>query len=359
MKEKLHPFHVALLIFMIQTGVVMFGLPRLLAQSFGYNGWASLLLFTGISSITIYLISWVYRLGKGNSIFYILENAIPKVFLFPFYIFLIAVWTLLGCMVAKQYVIIFQLIAFPSTHPMFFKALIDILAFLLVIGGIYTISKAATSFFWIIIWMLLLLFFFFNDFEWVRLTPFFFQGQTDMIMGGLGIYSAFLGFELALLLFPFAEKKGKLMKSVYIGNLITSLAYLFFSFISFGFYSFEQLTRMRYPILDLLSYIRLPFVERIENLLFGFFLFTVLITVVMYIWAALEVAKRMIPKAKAKWLAAVIFGLAFTISWLPDAIGEVEQWLQYLGYTEIAVTFVLPLLLITILSVKKGAMKVE
>ncbi|RJE90469.1 spore gernimation protein [Paenibacillus sp. 1011MAR3C5] len=355
MKEKLHPFHVALLIYMIQSGVVAFSIPRLLAQSFGYNGWASLVIFTVISSFAIYLISWVYRLGKGKSIFEILEDAIPKFLLYPIYAFFVALWSLFGCMVAKQYVIIFQMIAFPSTHPMMFKALIDILALILVIGGIYTISKASTSFFFIIIWMMLLLIFFLEDFEWARLTPFFFQGETDMVMGSLNIYTAFLGFELALLLFPYAEKKGKFMRAVYAGNLITSVTYLLFSFVCFGFYSFGQLTKLKYPMLDLLSYIRLPFVERIENLLFGFFLFTALLTIVMYTWAALEVARRMVPKAKAKWLAVIIFALAYAVSWIPDVIGEVEQWLQYLGYVETAVSFVLPLLLIAILLVKKGA----
>ncbi|RJX38131.1 spore gernimation protein [Paenibacillus pinisoli] len=359
MKEKLNPFHIALLIYMIQSGVVIFSFPRLMARSFGYNGWAAVLIFTAISSFVIFLISLVYRLGEGKSIFDILEQAIPKFMLYPIYVFLLSLWAILGCMVAKQYVIIFQMIAFPSTHPMFFKALIDVLSFILVIGGVYTISKASTTFFWMIAWMLFLLFFYFQDFEWARLTPFFFRGGTDMMWGSLDIYAAFLGFELALLLFPYVEKKGKFMKAVYIGNLITSLTYLTFTFICFGFYSFGQLTRMKYPLLELLSFIRLPFVERIENLLFSFFLFPALITIVMYIWAAVEVAKRMVPKANAKWHAAVLFVLSFAVSWIPDVIGEVEQWLQYLGYVEASVSLALPLLLIIVLWVKKGAMRRE
>lgn len=359
MKEKLHPFHIALLIFMIQSGVVIFSLPRMLAQSFGYNGWTSILIFVFISSFTIFLISCVFRLGKGKSIFDILERSIPKFFLFPMYAFLAALWSLLGCMVGKQYVIIFQMVAFPSTHPMFFKVLIDMLAFILVVGGVYTISKAATSFFWIVIWMMLLLFFFFQDFEWARLTTFFLHGETDMLMGGLDIYTAFLGFELALLLFPYVERKGKFIRAVYIGNLMTSLNYLFVTFISFGFYSFGQLTKMKYPLLDLLSFISLPFVERIENLLFGFFLFTTIISIVMYVWAALEAVSRMVPKANRKWLAIIILGSAYAVSWIPDVIGDVEQWLKYLGYAEIAVSFALPLLLLAVLGVRKGAVSGE
>ncbi|SDN93647.1 spore germination protein (amino acid permease) [Paenibacillus sp. yr247] len=355
MKEKLYPFHVVILIYMIQTGVVIFSLPRLLAQSFGYNGWASLLIFTGVSTFNIFLISFVYRLGKGRSIFDILENSMPKVLVYPLYLVMISVWGILGCIVGKLYIIIFQMIAFPTTPPMFLNALVDIIAYLLIVKGIYSISKAATSFFWISIWMLLLLVFFLHDFEWANLTPFLFMGKTEMIKGGLDIYTAFLGYELSLLLFPYVEKNNKFIKSVYIGNLFTISTYLLISFICFGFYSLGQLTKMNYPLLDLLSYIRFPFIERIENLLFGFFLFTELITIVMYIWSAVETLHRIIPKANTNWLTIFILGGCFVVTWIPDSISEIERWLRYLGYAEIGIAFGLPLLLVGILFISKGA----
>jgi hypothetical protein len=143
------------------------------------------------------------------------------------------------------------------------------------------------------------------------------------------------------------------MKAVYIGNLMTAVSYLAICFVSFGFYSFGQLTKLKYPLLDLLSYIRFPFIERIENLLFGFLLFTALITIVLYVWSAVETLQRIIPKAKPNRLAAFILVAAFMVAWIPDVLGEVEQWLKYLGYAESGVAFGLPLLLIAILLFQK------
>lgn len=353
MKEKLYPFHVSLLVFMIQSGVVIFSLPRLLAQHMGYNGWITLVLYSGIATLNILLISLVYRLSNGKSIFQIIEHSMPKAIVFPFYLVLIITWTMFGCMIAKLYVVIFQVFVFPTTHPMFIKLLVDILTYILIIKGIYNISKAATSFFWMIIWTTLLLLYFLRDFQWVNLTPFFFQESSDVATGGLKIFTAFLGYELVLLLFPYADKKG-FMKAVYIGNMIITFIYLSVSLISFGFYSFNQLKRMKYPLIDMLAYIKLPFVERVENIFFALFLFTTMLGIVMYMWAATETARRLIPRANSKWLAGVLVISAYAVSWIPDVLSEVEIWLQLFAFIEIGIAFGLPILLIIILVLSKG-----
>lgn len=354
MKEKLHPFHISLLIFMTQSGVIIFSLPRLLAQYMGYNGWVTLILFSGIAMVNILLIGLVYRLSRGKSILIILEHSLPKILIFPLYTVLISVWTILGCMVAKQYVIIFQVYVFPTTHPMYIKALVDILTFILVIKGIYNISKAATNFFVMVIWMIFLLLFFIKGFQWMNLTPFFFQKTSDIWTGGLSIYSAFLGYELTLLLFPYSEKNKGLIKAIFIGNLMTTFTYIAVSLVCFGFYSFNQLKRMKYPLIDLLAYIKFPFVERIENLFFAFFLLSTLVTIAMYIWAAKETLHRVIPKANTQWLTAFLLGIAFVVSWIPDTLNKTEKWLKHLGFIEIGIAFGLPLLLLIILLINKG-----
>lgn len=349
MKEKLHPFHVAILIFMNQSGVFALTLPRLFAENYGYNGWVSLGFFLVISTLNIYLISLVHRYGQGRSIFDIIETSLPKILLFPLYVMLAALWTLLGCFVAKQYIFIFRMMDYPTTHPMIFKLLVDILAILLIVKVIYNIAKATTVFFWLYVWMHLLVFFYIKEFELVRLTTFLFEGETNFVKGGFDIYPGFLGYELALFLFPYAENSKKTMRAVYIGNFMTVLSYLIVSFMSFGIYSLEQLKRMRYPVLDLLSYIRFPFIERMENMLFGFFLFPVLITIVIYTWMSVETLKRVAPKADTNWLVFSSLAVSFGIAWVPDLITEVERWLQYLSYAEEGVALGLPLLFIVIL----------
>lgn len=87
MREKLHPFHIAILIYMTQSGVVIFSLPRVLAQHMGYNGWIALTVFYVIVALNISLISLAYRLADGKSIFQIIEHFFPKIAVIPLYIF--------------------------------------------------------------------------------------------------------------------------------------------------------------------------------------------------------------------------------------------------------------------------------
>jgi spore germination protein (amino acid permease) len=355
-KEKLHPFHVTLLIYLVQSGVVIFSLPRLLAGVFGYNGWLSIIIFALISSFNIFLISLVFRMGKGNSIFDILEKSVSKILLYPLYMTLIIVWSIIGCLVGKHYVNVFQMIAFPTTHPMLFKLLIDILVFLLVIKGIYNISKAATMFFVLIFWMLLLLFMFINKLDWPRLTPFIFKEGGEKFWGSLEIYSAYLGYSVSLLLIPYVDKSKKFIKGVYAANGLTTFTYITVSFVCFSFYSLPQLKKMKFPLLDLLAYIELPFIERMENLLFGFFLFSIIITIVMYLWSAILILERIIPKANKNLLAFIILFTTFFVSWIPDVLSEVETWLRYFSYAEIIISFGLPLFLIITLLVRKGGL---
>jgi len=349
MKEKLHPFHVTFLIYMIQAGVVVFSLPRLIAAHMGYNGWITLFLFLGLTSLNILLISFVYRLSGGQSIFQIIEAALPKFIVVPLYVFVLSVWSLCGCIAAKQYVNIYQIFVFPTAHPMLIKFLVDILTLLLIMKGIYNITKAATIFFWLVIWTILLLLFFVNSISLVDYTPFFLKEAREPLQGGMNIYSAFLGYELSLLLFPYAQKGKGFIRAVYVGNLFTAITYILICIVCFGFYSFYQLQRMKFPVIDLLSYIELPFVERIENLIFSVFVFTALIGNVMYAWSAIQTAHRIIPKANIKWLSLIIVILAYAVSWIPNVLSEVEKWLLTLGYLEFGIAFGLPMLLIIIL----------
>ncbi|WP_151736631.1 GerAB/ArcD/ProY family transporter [Paenibacillus tengchongensis] len=357
MNEKIRPFNLAVLVYMSQVGIVVFTLPRTLADYFGTNGWLILIPCFLLSGFNIYLISLVYKLGNGRSVFEIMEQSIPKPLLYPFYMGLTAVWMMFGCVIGKKYVLLFQMLAFPTTNPMLFKLMFDILAFMLITKGIYTISRAATMFFWITAWMYLLLLWVLPDFNWVRLTPFILQGGHNQFKGLLEVYGAFLGYEISILLFPYIDRRKKMMAAIQAGNAYLSVSYINLGLVSFGIFSSDQLKQLLYPLLDILAYIQFPFVERLENLLYGFFMFLVLMTVVMYWWGAVETAGRIVPRLKRQVLAFVLLAITYGISFLPKTIDEIDAWISFLGNITTGVAFGLPVLLITVLLIQKKGEK--
>jgi amino acid transporter len=348
--EKINPFHLSILIYMTQTGVTIFQLPNMLAEDFGTNGWLILPFIFLLAMLNIVLISWVYRLGEGKSVFEILEVVFPKWILFPLYFGLICLWGNLGSLIVKEYVLILQMLSLPTTPTMFLKGLVDVLVYLLLIKGIYNISKAGTIFFYMLIWLLGLVYFLFPEFQFSRVTPFFFQGETHLIKGFLDVFPAFLGYELSLLLIPYAEQsRKKFMNAIHISNLSIMFTYLILCFVLFGFYGYEDLLHRRFPLIDALAYIKLPFIERMESLLFVLFLFSIIITSVMYEWAALVTLQRLFPRLKTKWAGAVIVGTTFFLTMIPRELQDVTKVLDKIAALEIGVSFGLPLFLILLL----------
>ncbi|AIQ49081.1 spore gernimation protein [Paenibacillus sp. FSL R7-0273] len=353
MQQKISPFHIAVLTYMAQAGIVLFTLPRSVADYFGTNGWLVLIPCFLLSSLNIWLITLVFRLGQGRSVFAILEQSVSKVLLYPFYLLLAGAWLIFGCMIGKKYVLVFQMLSFPSTNPMVFKLAIDVLAFLLLIKGIHSISKAATLFFWMSAWMILLLVWFIPSFRWERFTPFILQGGHDQVKGAIEVYSAFLGYELSIFLFPYVKKNNRSMLAIYAGNLFLTLNYLGLTLVCFGFYSLDQLKKLLYPVLDLLAYIQFPFIERLENLLYGLFLFLILITMVMYWWAAQITVQRIMPRLNVKILLFLLLSIAYCISFIPKTLDQVDVWITNLGYAVTVIAFGLPMLLITVLLIQR------
>lgn len=353
MKEKVNPLHVTLLIYTIQSGVVILSLPRLLADHFGTNGWVFLFVLSFLVMMNIFLLSKVYQKGKGESVFTILSSRFPTWILAPLYLYIATIWALVACFVAKQFILIVLMISFPTTPPALFKGMAVLLAFLLLIKGIYNMVKAATMVFILTAWIFFLTAYHFGEFEWVRLSPFFLQGDTNMIAGSFEVYSAFLGYELCIFLFGYVDNHKGFFRAVYLGNLLTTLVYIFISIVSFGFFGLEYLKILLFPVLELLAYIELPFIERIENVVFNVFLGKVVITSAFYYYAAQQSMIQLFKKVKPSIVAFSIIVVTFIYSYTAQTLEEVNSLLNHFAYHAMGIAWGLPLVLLISLSLKK------
>lgn len=354
MSEKIAPFHLAILIYMIQSGVTLYKLPRMLAVNFGTNGWIMVLIVSFVAGINIFLISLVNRFRKGESVFEIMEGLIPRKVMAPFYILLALIWSIFALLVGKDYILITQVLTFQNSSLLLLYSIVLILAFYLVVKDIYTISKTTTIFFFLTIWMTFLLIYHIPYSSIMRLTPFIFKEGTHSIRGLIEVYTAFLGFEIVLFLFPYIDqKKPKWFLSVYVGHIITTVVYTLTCIVSFMYFSFEQLKLISFPVLNLISYVEIELIERIESLVFNLFLMKILITVVMYLWAAKLLLHRGMPSMNEKWLAPILILVAFFITLRVDVVYELAPWLLIFGFAAAGIAIGLPVLLLFVLWVRR------
>jgi hypothetical protein len=350
-KEKLSPFQASILIYLIQSGVTLFTLPRLVAEAFGTNGWIGLIIIYFIVNLNLLLIWLVFKLSKGKSMFEIIA-IFPKWLTFPFCLFIAMIWMLLGVFVMVKFSMILKMLFYQNVSLIYFLSMGFILTYILLRKELYQIAKATVVLFYFTVWTVFLLAFHLPEFSFVRLTPFVFKGETDMLNGGMSIFTALLGYELSILFINMIERKQ--LKSLLAGNSITSLIYFGVTFVSFGFFSFEQLLREVYPVVTLLGYISFPVLERVENFTFCVFGLKVLMTTVMYLWGAKELLQYQFKRVKPDFILIGILIIAFVVSFVPKVIKDVEQWLTYITYAASAIAFLVPIFLIlTVLLTKK------
>ncbi|RCX20583.1 spore germination protein (amino acid permease) [Fontibacillus phaseoli] len=353
-QEKLNRFFIALMIHSTQTGVVIFTLPRIIATHFGANGWVALIIMFFLVSLNIMLINSVYRLGKGQSVFAILKSGLPRFLLIPIYLVLGSGLAMVGCLVVKQYVLIYQMLIFPQTPDMLLKLVIDILVFIFVTKGIYTMSKANFFFLFLLFLMIPFSIVFIQNMDLSRMTPFLFQEGNDLGKGIISMYGAFMGYELSIFLFPYAEKGKKWLKYIHLGNGLTLFIYLLVTILCFGFFNYKELVHLSFPLLDMFGYLRFPFVERIQNFLYSFFLLSIIFTSGMYYWCSQSVFTAMIPKLHWKWALFFLIGITYFIAYIPKSLIIVEKWFGFLSYFQLGVAIGLPLLALLALLLKKG-----
>ncbi|MFB3167072.1 GerAB/ArcD/ProY family transporter [Neobacillus sp. 179-C4.2 HS] len=345
MKEKLSPFQASILVYLTQSGVTLFYLPRLVAEAFGTNGWIGLFIIYFIVNINLVLIWLVFKLSKGRSMLEIIA-IFPKWITFPFNLIIGGLWTLLGVMVMVKFCMILKVLFYNNAPLIYLLLMAYILSYLLLKKDLYQIAKANVVLFYFTVWTVFLLAFHLPEFNFTRLTPFIFKGETDMLQGGLSIFTALLGYELSILYIHRIERKPLL--SLLVGNSITSIIYLGVTFVSFGFFSFEQLLREMYPVVTLLGYISFPVLERVENFTFSVFGIKVLMTTVMYLWGTKELLQYQFKRVKPNYLLISILIISFLMSFIPKVIKEVDQWITYISYGCTAVAFLLPIFLLII-----------
>ncbi|BCB04645.1 GerAB/ArcD/ProY family transporter [Bacillus sp. KH172YL63] len=351
MKEKLHPFQLALLIYMIQSGITLFSIPRLSAEAFGTNGWIGIVVICVIVTLNILLISLVNKWGEGQSIFVIIENVIPKWLAIPFYLTVSIIFTLLATMVTKKYILLLKMLFFRDTPSIIFVGMFFLMSFLLLKGCIYEIGKATVLLFFLTIWTMLLLTFHLSEFSFTRMTMFLMEGKKDLLSGGLSVYSAFLGYELSLFLIPHVQKN--FTKGVILGNGITSFIYITVSFVCYGFFGYKYILNDLYPVITLIEYVKFPFVERVENLIFTLFALKVLITVVMYLWASKELVSHSFQKLKPDFISLLLLTVGALLSFIPEISREVDEWLKWLTYIDTAIAIALPIFLLVLIGLNK------
>ncbi|RNB83950.1 hypothetical protein EDM59_15675 [Brevibacillus nitrificans] len=212
--------------------------------------------------------------------------------------------------------------------------------------------------FFFVVWIPFLVLYFLPDWDLQRITPFFFKEaiNSPTLYSWAEVYQLFIGYEMILVLIPYCEGRG-FGKGLFIGQAFTSLIYLMANVTISGYFGIELLQKLTYPVLNLLSYIEFPFINRIESLSFTLFVFNSLSKAAIYCFAALLLLKRLFPSVHTKWLALAIISIFYLFASEMKVMRQSEYLYQMVNIFEIALAFFSPILLLILLFHQQASRK--
>ncbi|OPH47409.1 hypothetical protein BC351_39965 [Paenibacillus ferrarius] len=334
------------IIFETQVGIGVLSLPRDLVKTAGSDGWISILLgwilsmlfslvvikimeknagYTFLELLSKYFGKWV---GKSLSILWILYTAYAASVVMFSTIHIIKIWIV------------------PDMRDFILMILFIIPIYMITKQGIRVIGLFAEFVFLISVWMPFLLLLTLKSTHWLYLLPIAKDGLFPILSTAKSTILSFLGFELAFILYPFLKDKKSASKGIVIANSLSMIIFLMVTVITLVKFSPEEIKDYVYPTLNLLKLIRLPFLERLEITFLAFYLFTLFMTIIPYLYTAVLGASQLVGKQDHRNVLRILICLWILLSFffLPSS-SQVTQMGKSWGMLGIYCAYGFPIFL--------------
>ncbi|MEH7237606.1 GerAB/ArcD/ProY family transporter [Bacillus sp. JJ1562] len=262
-----------LLIHGVQMGVGVLTLPRDLAENAGTDGWIPIIFGWFIAVVSSLIIIQIMKKHPNGTILDLLTfyfgKWIGKVggLIFSWYFGLLAFYTF------TTEAIFIQAWILPRTSIYLLILLLSIPSYLLVRNNIQILGRYSVVVFFATIWTIIFYMIPVKDGQFLNLLPILKEGWHPVIKTLKLTIVTYVGFEIAFFLYPFLQKKESASLGVIIANTITMLAYLLITLVAFVVFSPDEITKFNEPTITLLKIIELKFIERLEIVLFSFYIF--------------------------------------------------------------------------------------
>lgn len=283
--HSLNPIHVIGLIINSMVGVNLLSLSHF-ASKMGYNLWMAPILLGIIVTLTIFPMIALCSRYPGDTLFGIHEKLLGK-WLGSCLNVLVIVYAILNASTANEgYVRLLQTSMLNNqtiTMPLLGLTLVMMY---ITNGGIKLVARFCLLALFFTGWMLVLLHYGFQKGGISHIFPLF---NTDLasVLDALNQSSgSMLGYEILLIYYPFIIEKTRARRHVLIGVWTVVFFYVLVLLTSVAYFSEWQMANLVYPILNLFKAVELSFLERVENLGIGLWVFLILSTSTAYLWMA-------------------------------------------------------------------------
>jgi spore germination protein AB len=304
--KKLNAYHVIFLVQNSMVGLGLLSLPHFLSPT-GNGQWVMPILLGVAAQITLFPMVWLCLKYPTQGLFEMNELLLGKWIGRFVNMILITYGILMLATVSEGYIRLVQVVTLPNKTTTIPVLLLFGVIIYIVRGGIKSIARFCILAFVFTWWMIYYLQWPLQKGDLGSLLPLFNFSLSD---GGKAFHQGFftmIGYELLLFYFPYIMNQKKALKHASMGIWITIFFYTAVSVASVAYFSNWQLERLLYPSLNIFKSVELTFIERVENVYIGLWVFLILSTTTLYLWMARKGLDTIFSKKKEWHLYLCVF----------------------------------------------------
>lgn len=355
--DKITSVELGIFIFLTVVGIGILMLPSKLAQSADNDGWI-VAVITGL--LTILLLFIICKVGERHenlgfveTLRFLFGKILGTILAIPVAIYgitLIATILRLFAEVTKLYLL--------HKTPLEFIILpIIVLTVVLVRMGIEPITRSFGIFIVIIGFvMITLVVLFIQKVNMSNLMPFFSKPISKYIFGTTSFVTAYAGFEVMLVMFPYIKEPKKAFKASAIAMLCVTGLYTVITIECITGLGVEETKSLIWPVMALTKAISIPggFIEDVEGLLSSMWVLLAFTTFVGLLYFFSVIAAGIFKHKQHKHFASLSIPIIYLIALQGNSIPEVLDLSQFMmKYLATYTMAILPILML-IFSYIKG-----
>ena len=307
--KQVSPYFLFFLIHTSQIGIALLRYQGNVSKGAGSEAWMSILALGLSLHLLFYMMLYILKQSPAGDILSFHKDLLGKKLGGALNLLLACYFSLAGIAVVYGYIDLLQVWVFDGIPSWEYALLLCCLAFYLVSGGFRVITGVA---FWgvVIPIFLLVSFFYIAGFlEVSYLQPLFDHSLKDHFISIKAAIPLFIGFETALIYFPFIKNGKKASKWGHFGLLFTTIITVFITLVSFMFFVQGKIQHLTWPTLTMIKIIQFPFLERFEFIFIFTWLLVIMPVICLYLWSAVRSIKVTLPKIKPTTILLLLLAL--------------------------------------------------
>lgn len=319
----------------VQMGVGILTLPRDLAEKAGTDGWIAIIIGWFISTASSLIIIQIMKRNPNGTILDLLTHYFGKwvgklwTIIFSLY------FAFLGLVTFTREAVFIQAWILPRTKIYLVILLLSVPTYILARNNIQILGRYAVLVFIMTLWTMFFYLLPLKNAHVLNLFPIIKDGWYPIFTAINTTIFTFVGFEIAFFLYPFLKNKQTASLGIVIANTISMFAFLSVTIAAFVFFSPDEITRYNEPTIILLKVIEFQFIERLEVVLFSFYLFVMSTTVVPLIFISVFCTSEFLGKREhTKPLFWYLVLLVVYVFWFPPSLNidfKLQKEVQYVG----------------------------